>query len=57
MLYDAATQRITALIDHDFACIHPSYEFFRSFSGARGQFQGWSYITSEEQTTQSVMAS
>ncbi|KAF1837266.1 hypothetical protein BDW02DRAFT_595765 [Decorospora gaudefroyi] len=40
LLYDASTQRITALIDYDFACIlHPSYEFLRSFSGAGGQFQ------------------
>ncbi|KAF1842601.1 uncharacterized protein K460DRAFT_359182 [Cucurbitaria berberidis CBS 394.84] len=51
LLYDAATQRITALIDYDFACIlHPSYEFLRSFSGAGGQFQGWSDIESSEQT-------
>ncbi|KAF2186234.1 hypothetical protein K469DRAFT_726298 [Zopfia rhizophila CBS 207.26] len=35
LLYAASTQRITALIDYDFACIlHPSYEFLRSFSGA-----------------------
>jgi len=39
------------LIDYDFACIlHPSYEFLRSFSGAGGQFQGWSDIESSEQT-------
>jgi hypothetical protein len=39
------------LIDYDFACIlHPSYEFLRSFSGAGGQFQGWSDIKSSEQT-------
>ncbi|KAH8710141.1 kinase-like domain-containing protein [Phaeosphaeriaceae sp. PMI808] len=51
LLYDASTQRITALIDYDFACIlHPSYEFLRSFSGAGGQFQGWSDIESSEQT-------
>jgi hypothetical protein len=51
MLYDASTQRITALVDYDFACIlHPSYEFLRSFSGAGGQFQGWDDINSSEQT-------
>jgi hypothetical protein len=51
LLYDASTRRITALIDYDFACIlHPSYEFLRSFSGAGGQFQGWSDIESKEQT-------
>jgi len=39
------------LVDYDFACIlHPSYEFLRSFSGAGGQFQGWSDIESREQT-------
>jgi hypothetical protein len=38
------------LIDYDFACIlHPSYEFLYSFSGAGGQFQGWSDIESSEQ--------
>ncbi|KAF1993926.1 hypothetical protein P154DRAFT_47525 [Amniculicola lignicola CBS 123094] len=51
LLYDASTERITALIDYDFACIlHPSYEILRSFSGAGGQFQGWSDIESSEQT-------
>lgn len=51
MLYDASTQCITALIDYDFACIlHPSYEFLRSFSGAGGQFQGWSDIESSEES-------
>lgn len=51
LLYDATSQRITALIDYDFACIlHPSYEFSRSFSGAGGQFQGWSDVESSEQT-------
>ena len=30
--------------------MHPSYEFFRSFSGAGGQFQGWSDIESKDQT-------
>lgn len=51
LLYGTSTQRITALIDYDFACIlHPSYEFLRSFSGAGGQFQGWSDIESSEQT-------
>lgn len=51
LLYDASTKRVTALIDYDFACIlHPSYEFLRSFSGAGGQFQGWSDIESSEQT-------
>jgi hypothetical protein len=30
--------------------MHPSYEFLRSFSGAGGQFQGWSDIESTEQT-------
>ncbi|KAH7408789.1 hypothetical protein DE146DRAFT_777430 [Phaeosphaeria sp. MPI-PUGE-AT-0046c] len=49
LIYDASSQRITALIDYDFACIlHPSYEFLRSFSGAGGQFQGWSDIESSE---------
>ncbi|KAL9119974.1 MAG: hypothetical protein Q9187_003472 [Circinaria calcarea] len=43
MLYDPALQRITALLDYDFACIsHPSYEFLRSFDGHGGQFRGWS---------------
>ena len=42
LLHDAASNRITALLDYDFACIsHPSYEFFRSFDGAGGQFRGW----------------
>ncbi|RDL37149.1 Uncharacterized protein BP5553_04582 [Venustampulla echinocandica] len=42
MLYDPKSQRITALLDYDFACIsHPSYEFFRSFNGCGGQFGGW----------------
>ncbi|KAJ4305549.1 hypothetical protein N0V90_001080 [Kalmusia sp. IMI 367209] len=51
LLYDASTQRITALIDYDFACIlHPSYELLRSFSGAGGQSKGWSDIESSEQT-------
>ena len=51
LLYDATSHRITALLDYDFACIlHPSYEFFRSFSGAGGQFQGWSDVHSKEQT-------
>ncbi|KAF2278697.1 uncharacterized protein EI97DRAFT_465117 [Westerdykella ornata] len=51
LLYDSSAQRITALIDYDFACIlHPSYEFLRSFSGAEGQFQGWSDIESREET-------
>lgn len=51
LLYDATSHRITALIDYDFACIlHPSYEFLRSFSGAGGQFQGWSDVESSEQT-------
>ena len=39
------------MIDYDFACIlHASYEFLRSFSGAGGQFQGWSDIESSDQT-------
>ena len=43
LLYDAASNRITALLDYDFACIlRPSYEFLRSFDGAGGQFRGWS---------------
>ncbi|KFY34394.1 hypothetical protein V494_06809 [Pseudogymnoascus sp. VKM F-4513 (FW-928)] len=43
ILFDATSNRITALIDYDFACIsHPSYKFFRSFDGAGGQFRGWS---------------
>lgn len=51
ILYDATSDRITALIDYDFACIlHPSYEFLRSFDGAGGQFQGWSDVESSEQT-------
>jgi hypothetical protein len=51
LLYDASTQRVTALLDYDFACIlHPSYEFFRSFSGAGGQFQSWSGVGSSEET-------
>lgn len=50
-MYNPLTQRITALIDYDFACIlHPSYEFLRSFSGSGGQFQGWSDIESIDQT-------
>lgn len=43
ILFDATSNRITALIDYDFACIsHPSYEFLRSFDGIGGQFRGWS---------------
>ncbi|KFY81614.1 hypothetical protein V500_11250 [Pseudogymnoascus sp. VKM F-4518 (FW-2643)] len=43
ILLDSISNRITALIDYDFACIsHPSYEFLRSFSGAGAQFRGWS---------------
>ncbi|OBT74016.1 hypothetical protein VF21_06022 [Pseudogymnoascus sp. 05NY08] len=43
ILFDATSNRVTALIDYDFACIsHPSYEFLRSFDGAGGQFRGWS---------------
>lgn len=43
MLYDAASNRITALLDYDFGCIsHPSYEFFCSFNGVGGQLRGWS---------------
>ena len=43
MLYDPASNRITALLDYDFSRIsHPSYEFFRSFGDTGGQFQGWS---------------
>ena len=39
MLYDATSNRITALLDYDLSCImHPSYEFFRSFGGSGGQF-------------------
>lgn len=50
MLYDAASFRITALIDYDFACIlHPSYEFLRSFNGAGGQLRGWSGDDNGEQ--------
>ncbi|PSN60191.1 hypothetical protein BS50DRAFT_640275 [Corynespora cassiicola Philippines] len=50
MLYDASTQRITALLDYDFACVlHPSYEFLRSFGGAGGQLEGWSDAESSEQ--------
>lgn len=42
LLYDAASNRIIALFDYDFACIsHLSYGFFRSFDGASGQFRGW----------------
>lgn len=51
LLYDVASQRVTGLIDYDFACIlHPSYEFLCSFSGAGGQLQGWSDIESSDQT-------
>ncbi|KFY73301.1 hypothetical protein V499_06594 [Pseudogymnoascus sp. VKM F-103] len=43
ILFDPKSNRITALIDYDFACMsHPSYEFLRSFDGAGGQFRGWS---------------
>ncbi|OBT41101.1 hypothetical protein VE00_09325 [Pseudogymnoascus sp. WSF 3629] len=43
ILFDATSNRITALIDYDFACIsHPSYEFLRSFDGVGGHFRGWS---------------
>ncbi|KFY00530.1 hypothetical protein O988_03270 [Pseudogymnoascus sp. VKM F-3808] len=39
--FDATSNRITALIDYDFACIsHPSYEFLRSSDGAGGQSRG-----------------
>ncbi|KAI1337301.1 hypothetical protein F5Y15DRAFT_390848 [Xylariaceae sp. FL0016] len=38
----ASTQRITALLNYDFACIlHPCYEFLHSFDGAGDQFRGW----------------
>ncbi|TAQ88973.1 hypothetical protein B7494_g2714 [Chlorociboria aeruginascens] len=51
LLFDARSGRITALIDYDFACIsHPSYEFFRSFDGAGGQFRGWSGDEASDQT-------
>ncbi|KFX97972.1 hypothetical protein V490_02512 [Pseudogymnoascus sp. VKM F-3557] len=41
ILFDATSNRITALIDYDFACIsHPSYEFLRSYDGAGGQSRG-----------------
>ncbi|OBT60802.1 hypothetical protein VE03_09897 [Pseudogymnoascus sp. 23342-1-I1] len=43
ILFDGTSNRITALIDYDFACIsHPSYEFLRSFDRAGSQFRGWS---------------
>ena len=43
MLYDPATDSLTALLDFDFASItHPAYEFFRSFGTTGGQFSGWS---------------
>ncbi|KAH9891373.1 phosphotransferase enzyme family-domain-containing protein [Xylariomycetidae sp. FL2044] len=51
LLFDPSTQRLTGLIDYDFACIlHPSYEFLRSFDGAGGRFQGWSGDEAGEQT-------
>lgn len=50
MLYDAASNRITALLDYDFSCIsHPSYDFFCSFSDVGGHFQGWSGDEDTEQ--------
>lgn len=43
LLFNAASGRITALIDHDFAFVsHPSYEFLRSFGSTGGRFRGWS---------------
>lgn len=50
MLYDAASNRITALLDYDFSCItHPSHEFLCSFGDVGGQFQGWSGDEDTEQ--------
>ena len=50
MLFDPATNRITALLDYDFSCIsHPSYEFFCSFGDTGGRFQGWSGDEDTEQ--------
>ncbi|KAE9372473.1 hypothetical protein N431DRAFT_439578 [Stipitochalara longipes BDJ] len=50
MLFDIGSQRITALLDYDFACIsHPSLEFFRSMHDFGGQFQGWSGDEDSEQ--------
>lgn len=50
MLYDPISQRITALLDYDFACIsHISYEFLRSFDGSGGRFLNWSGDENSEQ--------
>lgn len=50
MLFDATSQRVTALLDYDFACIlHPSYEFLRSFSNIAGQLSGWTGDEDSEQ--------
>lgn len=50
LLFDPLTQRITGLIDYDFACIlHPSYEFLRSLGDAGGQFRGWSSDEASEE--------
>jgi len=53
ILYNSTSGRITALIDYDFSTIsHPSYEFLRSFSGAGGQFRGW---TDDEESDQAAL--
>ncbi|KAF2969011.1 hypothetical protein GQX73_g4574 [Xylaria multiplex] len=50
LLFDPSTQRITGLIDYDFACVlHPSYEFLRSLGDAGGQFRGWSADKASEE--------
>ncbi|KAI1747935.1 hypothetical protein F4782DRAFT_390828 [Xylaria castorea] len=50
LLFDPSTQRITGLIDYDFACVlHPSYEFLRSLGDAGGQFRGWSSDEASEE--------
>lgn len=41
MLFDGGSNRITALLEYDFACIsHPSQEFFRSMHDFGGHFPG-----------------
>ncbi|EJT79678.1 hypothetical protein GGTG_04762 [Gaeumannomyces tritici R3-111a-1] len=43
ILVDPTSGRLTALIDYDFSTVlHPSFEFFCSFSEDLGQLQGWS---------------
>ncbi|WEW59970.1 hypothetical protein PRK78_005452 [Emydomyces testavorans] len=56
LLFDPPSQRLTALIDYDFACIlHPSHEFLRSFDGAGGQLRGWSDDAASQALTEAKL--